>query len=385
MKMQVSAKARAGAALVGAAALLGLVVLRVTAAPKVPVVQAAEGSAQRKVHGPGTLRARIAVTVSARVTGVVREVLADLGDRVTEGQLLATLDDSESGAREAAMRERLAVARQNVAVAQSALAKTHAEAELARTNHQRDAEIFQKGHISQAAMDAARVTVEVAKAAEANAAAALAARQAEVRAAEQELASTQAVRSYGRIAAPMNGVIVSREAEVGDTAQPGFPLFRMVDPDTLWIVARIDESVAGDVRVGQPAAIRLRTGATLQGEVARLALESDPVTRELEVHVAFQSPPERFALGQEAEVEIDVGARSGVLVPASSLVQQGGARGVLVVADGRAELRVVRATIASGETVVIDDGLRAGEWVVREPGKVKPRARVRPVPPGGEP
>ena len=91
------------------------------------------------------------------------------------------------------------------------------------------------------------------------------------------------------------------------------------------------------MRVGQPASIRLRTGETLPGKVARIARQSDAATRELEVDVAFDAPPARFAIDQEAEVAIVTGEETGLVVPVSALVRDGaGRQGVLVVADGRA-------------------------------------------------
>jgi multidrug resistance efflux pump len=85
---------------------------------------------------------------------------------------------------------------------------------------------------------------------------------------------------------------------------PGGALFRLVDPATLWVAARIDESLVGRIEEGMPAVIRLRSGGEHAGRVARISRQSDAATRELEVFVAFDTPPARFAIDQEAQVLI---------------------------------------------------------------------------------
>jgi len=356
-------------------------------APPVAVVRAKEGKVAIEVHGPGVVAARIAVTVSTRVTGLLKEVHADQGDSVTSGQILAVLDDTDVAAKAIAAREGATAARRNIEAAEAALAKARADLELAQSNFQRDQELFRTRNISQAAMDATAAALKSAQSAEASAAATLAARRAESDAAAQEAVYASVLHAFTRISAPMDGLIVSREAEAGNTLVPGSPIFRLVDTHTLWVAARIDESVVGRAEVGQSARIQLRGGQELPGEVVRINRQSDPATRELEVDVAFRELPERFAMDQEAEVTIQAGEEPGVLIPASALLQQGSERGVLVVRDGRAVFQPVQTGATDGKRVIVREGLVPGETVVRRPAdpkaKVNPGSRVRPVLEGG--
>jgi HlyD family secretion protein len=356
-------------------------------APPVAVIQAKEGKVAIEVHGPGVVAARIAVTVSTRLTGHLKEVHADQGDSVTAGQVLAVLDDTDVAAKAIAAREGATAARRNIEAAEAALAKARADVELAQGNFQRDQEVFRTRNISQAAMDATAAALKSAQSAEASAAATLEARRAEADAATQEAVYAGVLHAFTRISAPMDGLIVSREAEVGNTLVPGSPIFRLVDTDTLWVAARIDESVMGQVEVGQPARIHLRGGQERPGEVARISRQSDPATRELEVDVAFRELPERFAMDQEAEVIIEAGEEQGVVISATALFQQGRERGVLVVEEGRALFRPVQTGATDGKRVIVRDGLAAGETVVRRPtdpeAKVSLGSRVRPVLEGG--
>jgi hypothetical protein len=172
-------------------------------------------------------------------------------------------------------------------------------------------------------------------------------------------------------------VIIQRLAETGNTVVPGSPIFRMVDPAGLWVATRVDESVVARVRLGMPASIRLRTGEMLSGKVARISRQSDAATRELEVDVAFDAQPERFAIDQEAEVTISAGEEKGLVVPVAALVQHQGKQGVLVARDGRAQFQDVQTGAADAATVIVRRGLAAGEGVIATPQGVKPGTRVR--------
>ena len=99
-------------------------------APPVAVAQAKEGKVAIEVHGPGVVAARITVTVSTRVTGILKAVHADQGDSVTSGQLLAELDDTDVAAKASAAREGATASRRNIEAADAALAKARADLEL---------------------------------------------------------------------------------------------------------------------------------------------------------------------------------------------------------------------------------------------------------------
>jgi len=349
-------------------------------APPVAVIQAKEGQVALEVRGPGAVASRIQVTVSTRVTGILKEVHADQGDSVKAGQILALLDDTDAAAKAGGATAASAASQRNIAVADATLAKARADKELAQSNYQRDQEVFRAGYISQAAMDVAAATLKSAQSAEASAAATLGARQAESQASAQEAVYARALHTFTRIVAPMDGLIVVRDAEVGDTVVPGSPIFRMVDTRKLWVAARIDESVVGQVEVGQSATIRLRSGKELQGEVVRINCQSDAATRELEVDVAFRDIPERFAIDQEAEVVIYTGQEKGIVVPVSVLLRQKEATGVLVIDNGRAQFRPIKVGASDGKRVTVLEGLKASEQVIRQPRNVAPGSRVRPEP-----
>lgn len=347
----------------------------------VPVAVAVQGTVAARVVGPGTVQARIPVTLSARVNATVTQVHADVGDAVRQGQLLVTLDDRDLSARRGVVSGQQEALRRNAEGAVAGLAKAQADLELARSKLKRDAELLAQGFVSQAVVDASNAALGGAAAGVDAAKATVAAREADARTLTQEARYSDAVLSYTRIVAPMDGVIVQRLAEAGSTVAPGTPLLKLVDPKSLWVATRVDESVVSRVLPGQAASIRLRSGERLPGKVARIARQSDAATRELDVHVAFDTAPQRFAIDQEAEVDIAVGEDSGILVPLAALTRdRTGRQGVLIVEGGRTRFLAVETGGADARQVLIRKGLADGETVVAEAANVAANQRVRPAP-----
>lgn len=376
MRNKVIVPALVGALLLAAAA--GAAYWRFGRAVAVPVADVVQGQVVLRVVGPGTLQARVPVTLAARITATVKEIGVDVGDVVKHGQVVALLDDRDLAARRGVVGGQQVALARNVTAAQAGVAKAQADLDLARSKQQRDAELLRTGFVSQAVLDGSNAALQAAAANLDSARATHSAREADAQALSQEARYADTVLSFTRIVAPMDGVVIARQAEVGGLVVPGGALLRMVDPATLWIAMRVDESVVGRVQVGQPASIRMRTGETVTGKVARIARQSDAATRELEVHIAFDAPPARFAIDQEAEVAIAAGHVSGVTVPLAALTRDGqGRQGVLVVADSRTEFRPVQTGASDGQRVVVDKGLASGERVVARAEGVKAGQRVQ--------
>lgn len=368
----------AGVAGVVLVVAVGIGYLRFGRAVAVLVIDVVQGQVTQRVVGPGTLQARVPLTLAARITATVRQLNADVGDTVKRGQELALLDDRDLAARRGVVGGQQLALERNLDAAKAAVAKAQAELELARSKQQRDAELLSKGFVSQAVLDASNATASAAVANLDNARAVQSARAADAQTLVQEARYADTVLSYTRITAPMDGVVISRQAEVGSTVVPGSTLFRIVDPATLWIAMRVDESVVGRVQIGQAASIRMRTGETLTGKVARIARQSDAATRELEVNVAFDVPPARFAIDQEAEVSIAAGELVGIVVPLTVLTRdRAGRQGVLVVVGSRSEFRPVQTGASDDQRVLIGKGLALGERIVAKADDVKAGMRVK--------
>ena len=345
--------------------------------PPTAVIVVKKAEVQGKVHGPGTVQSRVPVTVSAKITGILEKLYADQGDRVKKGQLLAKLDSAELRAREAAAHAAGTRAQRDLARARADLIKSQANVALAQSNYQRDLEVFKPGYISPAAFDATKAALRVAESDVAANEATVKALESAANQAESEAGAARALFGYTRILAPMDGVVTVRKAEIGDTVSPGSPIFQMVNYQ-IWAASWIDETKIAQLREGQKATIKLRSGRVYTGEVARLNKEADTVTRELEVDVKFDSLPNPLVIGEETEVDIDTSRQTAPVVPLSAILEQNGSKGVMVVANGRAGFRPVVLGLQDGRRVAVLDGLREGDVVILNPAGIEQGKKVRP-------
>jgi HlyD family secretion protein len=321
----------------------------------------------------------VPVSVSAKITGIVQKLNVDQGDTVKQGDVLAGLDIAELQARLEAARFAMAKARQDVEKSRAGVTKAQANLVLAQNNYKRDLEVFNAHYISQAAFDITQAQVKVAESEFAEAGKILEASQAVLEQATAEAGAAEALLDYTVIRAPMDGLITSRRAEIGDTITPGTPLFNMVDLRTIWVAAWIDQALISSLKEGQSATIRLRSGRIFDGKVARLNKEADTVTRELEVDVMFNKLPEPLVIGEEAEVFITAGEAVGTAVPVTAIVSRDGKTGVLVVENKTTVFREISLGLQNDKMVLVVKGLSEGELVVVEPGALKPAQKVRPV------
>lgn len=343
------------ALVVGVLGLGGVVLVRgLLFAPQVEVVVVEQGVIQEEVKGPGAVSSETEVNVSSRITGVVEKVLVQEGDQVKQGQLLAVLDERDLAARTAGARSSVGAARQNVTVAEAGLQKAQADLGLARSNHAREEAVFRAGHLSQAALDLATAALRVAESAEKNARAAIGAREQEALRAADEGRYAATIQSHAQLTSPITGLVTRRLVEVGNTVSPGSTLFRIVDDQIVSVATRVDVSQVGRLQLGQRSRIKLASGATATGVVARISHEADPVTRDQEVRVRFDQPPAHLTINEEAEVVISVGEARGPVVPGAALLPAEGVDGVLVVRDGRAERVPVRVgAIGQGKALIL--------------------------------
>lgn len=246
-----------------------------------------------------------------------------------------------------------------------------------------------KGVVASAEADDTRGALQAAEAGERAAQAAIEAKEVQLArlVADQRVAET--VLSYTALTSPMAGVITRRALEPGSAVSPGAVVLQLVDADSLWVATLIDQSLTGRVATGQRATIRLRSGAKFGGHVARVALEADPVTRELEIDVAFDERPPRFAIHEQADVTI-LGAEAQGLVVASGALRHGpqGAF-VFVIDDDVARRRPVRVGLAGADRVIVAEGLAAGDTVIVTPDAIRDGQPVTSAsqstgkPPGG--
>jgi len=360
--------------LIWAAALVAVaIVLKMTllAPPKVKVVNVEKRDLTAQVYGNGTVEAKVVVGVSSKITGRIVELLADQGDLVKRGQLLARLENDDLLQQQQQSQAGLNRSAANLNVEQANLQKAKANLALAEKNAQRFKTLAEKNLVSRLEAEQYETSRQVAREEVARSMATIDAVRMEQQSGRAGVGFARSKVADTLIHAPQDGVIITRDLEKGATTTPGQPIFTLADPATIWVKANVDESQLKGVAVGKSAVITLRSspGERWSGRVARLGHQSDRVTEELQVDVAFNPPLTDFRLGEQSEVYITTEAKKSVpSLPSAALVTNGKKRGVWLAENGRLKFREVTVGIRDrNDFAEITGGLGGKERVVIAP------------------
>jgi RND family efflux transporter MFP subunit len=342
-------------------------------------------SARAPVTLPGFTRAMQDVTLSARTNGYLKRFLADLGDRVQAGQLLAEIDTPE-------VDQELAQARATLEQAKATLTLNQSRANLAETTLGRSQKMRPGGAISSQDLDVSVNDANTARAAVLETRAAIKTQEANVR-------RLEALKGFQTIRAPFGGTITARSVDKGALISSGSgpgvtSLFALAQTDPMRVFVNAPQAVFGVVGPGLEAEVLLpeAPGKAFLGKVARTAGAFSPATNTMAVEVHVPNPDGRLAPGLFVQVRFLVDRKTPTpIVPATALalgaegprvacVGAGGAVKFCKVTLGRdlgTEVEVV-AGLTGSETLVNNppDDLRDGEAV--HAAADRPTARSQP-------
>jgi HlyD family secretion protein len=357
-------------AIVALLAGFGLIVTRSgpLAPIKVTVVQVAEADLAPTLFGTGTVEARRSYQIGPTVAGRVQSVAVDVGETVKAGQVLAEMDPIDLDQRAAAAGAALARATSTIAAAEAQRRDAQARLRLAGSNARRYVELGAKAFVTRSVVDG-KLQEEQSAVAQLNAAdAALAGAREDRTRLAAEHAGLLAQRAKIRLLAPVDGVVTARDAEPGSTLVAGQSAVRMIDPASLWIKLRLDQSRSSGLQRGLPASITLRSqpGLAFAGTVARVELIADSVTEERIAQVSFERAPSTLSVGEIAEVTLQLPAVSRArVIPGAALRNHGEQTGVWKLVDGGLRFLPVKLGARGVDgSIQIVDGLAVGDRVV---------------------
>lgn len=346
----------------------------------VSVVTVKRGSVEAEVLGAGTLIAHTRATISPKIQGRLVALMVDQNDVVTKDQLLARLDDSD-------LREQQAIAKANLEVAQAARERAGADQKRgeairvqAKLEYDRQSQFQAKQFASESELDKSRELLQVAEAEEVRATAAVTEAARQIIAAERTLDYQNAKLADTSIHSPFEGLITRRDRDLGDIVVPGASIFQLISTKEIWVSAWVDESLMVSVKPGQKVRIVFRSepGKDYGGRVIRVSPEVDRETREFLVDVGLEQLPQRWAVGQRAEVFIVTGRKDNVVrVPTKMIRWHEGKAGVMVNEGGKATWRNVELGIAGREFVEVTNGLAEDDAIV-----IAGEAQVKKLQPG---
>ncbi len=350
------------------------------------------GDVARSVVATGKIQPITKVEVKSKASGIVEKLFADINDRVHKGQDLAQLDQQEIEAQVEAQRAQLASAQANVTTYEANIEQDKVNAaapDLAmyKATLDRNVEMSREGIVSHQALDdanrdylaaltkrdasQAQVGVDTAKLKQA---------RAQVMQSQAGLKQLEEQLSYTTIVAPMDGVILSRDVEIGDAVSSILVLgstatLVMTEGDTseVYVQGKVDEADIAHVYLGQPARIKVESfrDRLFYGKVTKIApmgVEKDNVTT-FEVRVSINNPGGELKANMTANAEILLDEHKGVLtVPENAVLYDNQKNASVQVPDKHQKegFRKVAVTVglSNGSVTEIVSGLKPGDQVI---------------------
>lgn len=381
-------------------AVLGVLALRASLGPTVPVWVVEQRGLVQRVVASGRVLAPARIQVGSVVVGRVVRVAVDDGSRVAPGDLLLQLDDAEAKAalsqaraavaQAAARLEQVDVVAVRVtseAVRQAELRLAQAEVKLARSRTLAEAGSVSRSDLddSQQARDLAASQLASARI-QAGAAASGADRQVALAALQQARGAEEAARARLDnlvIRSPAAGVVTDRDVEPGDVVQPGRPLVVLARDGATQLSVLPDEKNLALLRVGQVARASADAFPTqvFAARVAYIAPSVDLQRGTVELKLDVPDPPPFLRPDMTVSVNVEAGRDPQALVlPASAIRDPGADPWALVVRNGRTVRQLVELGMRSDGTVQVLSGLAPGEEVVAASSPVEAGRRVRTEP-----
>ncbi len=361
--------------------------------PAAAIVPVARSSIARRLRVAGQFIPYQDVDLHAKVSGYIRRINVDIGDRVHAGQTLAVLEVPELDAQLAGAKAEVRHTESEINRAKSEVTRaesTHAALHAAYTRLQQAAD-QRPGLVAQQELDDARAKdqnseaqIEVAKAGVETA-------RQQLGVANADNLRVQALSDYSIVTAPFNGVVTMRYADVGSLIQAGtasntqsMPVVRVAQSDLLRLRMPVPESDVAFIKPGSQ--VRVNVAAlkrSWSGKIVRFARALDMNTRTMTAEVDVPNPELTLTPGMFAETEIYLEQRGSALnVPAQAVIRDGEKAHLLIVSSGdRVENRPVVTGIEGDNRIEILSGVSRGDFtIVSGQSSYQPGQHVRPQP-----
>jgi RND family efflux transporter MFP subunit len=315
------------------------------------------------------------IEMHAKVSGYVRKINVDIGDRVKTGQVLAVLEVPELMAQLQGAQAGVRHSREEVMRAQNDLGRDEAQHTALHANAQRleDANRARPGLIAQQELDDAMAKDRASEAQVEAAKSALSAAKQQSEMAQANNTQVAAMSDYTRIVAPFDGVVTWRYADTGALVQSGTsnsnsaPVVKLAQVNVLRLRVPVPESLAATVRAGQPVDVAVQaTGEHFTGKVTRYTDSLDRSTRTMQVEIDVTNDNYKLQPGMYANVSMQTETRPDALTIPIQAVQHDGDKTTVLVVDqqNRVQPREIKTGLEDPNRVEVISGLSEGDRVI---------------------
>jgi RND family efflux transporter MFP subunit len=329
------------------------------------------------------------VDLMAKVSGYVKSISVDVGDRVKQGQELAVLEVPEMANDVTRAKASVDRSLSDVTRAEDELHRAESAHDIAHLSYTRLEKVSQQkpGLVAQQEIDDAHSKDLVAEAQIAAAKSAVASAKQQVDVNKAELAKIHTMLDYTRVTAPFAGVITKRYADLGSMIQAGIasqtqamPLVKLSQNSRLRLILPVPESAVPGVHIGQQVDVKVPTlNRSFPGRVARFSDKVQMSTRTMDTEVDVDNPSLVLIPGMYAEVNLTLASKNNVLSVPVTAVDVDGSSVMVVTPEKRIEVRKVKLGLETAERVEIRSGLQEGDLVViGNRGGLQPGQQVEP-------
>jgi RND family efflux transporter MFP subunit len=349
--------------------------------PAVSVVKADVADFTETVLVTGSLVPRLEILVAPEIEGFrVLDLKVEEGDRVEQGDVLATLAHESLDAQLAQNEAQLARTTAAIAQARSLISQAEARLEEARAAFERAKPLKQSGHISESVFDQREAAARTAQALLVSARDGLRVSEAEKAAVEAQRRELAWKRGRTEVRAPASGIVSRRNARVGAVASAvGDPMFRIIANGEIELDAEVPEADLARIAERQPARVTVAGSIEATGKVRLVSPEVDRATRLGRVRVFLGENP-NLHVGAFGRGVIETTQARGLAVPLSAVMYGPSGPYVLTVAEDIVARRAVRLGLTTDGKIEVREGLPAGALVVAKAGTfLREGDRVRPV------
>ena len=330
------------------------------------------GALSVRIRGIGNVSAKDIYAITAQSGGKILSITVDEGDWVKKGDLLVSMDGVDLNAQLAGAQASLEKAKFDIVASQNELKNQLSQKELLQKTYDRYAKLNKQGYAAQSEYDKAQSDLQGIEMLMAASRSRINAAKAESRRAQKNIDALKTRIARLKVYAPVDGYVISKDAEVAQNVLPTTSILKIVDPKTLWVVTKIDERICAQVRKGQKAEIILHSqpGKVFQGSVKRIDAMSDAVTLEREIDVVFDKIPEPFYINEQAEVSIETKRYEDVLkIPLDVVIQNGGSWGVWTVKEKHAHFLELKKRLQSSGEMSAENLSKALQIIIPDPKK----------------
>lgn len=302
------------------------------------------------ITASGKIEATNSANLSTRMMGSVNKVYVNVGQKVSKGQLLISINNADLQAKRAQI---------NATITEATAAYTNAEKDYNRFKN-----LFAENSASQKEMDDITAHYEMAK--------------ARLEGANQMKNEINSQFAYSNITAPFSGVVTNKFIEAGDMANPGMPLIAIESPGKFEVVAMVPENDISQIKSGSKVNVLVKSlDQNLKGKVTEVSSSAKNTGGQYLVKVQLDKTDTKILSGMFTTVQFPVENKTAkvsiILIPRSAVVTHGGLKGVYTVSEqNTALLRWLRLGKSFGDNIEVLSGLSAGEqYIISANGKLE--------------